>query len=420
MINYFYGPYIRVLREKYHVPQHKLAKKLFLSNGTLSKFEQGKQDMDFDTFSSAISFFEKQESDFIFSTNPEDLENPKIEIQKFIHLFIQLDYWKELPRLEERVPHFDSYGFFYEVLLEAFRLYLKKKPYTKEIDFLLAHLNQFEPVFVCLIQDLKGLDLKHKNRQIEGLLWFEKAKLLSNRLNYYGLTGLIEYHEIISYLDLFEPAKALSFCDSCRQHLQQAVSYRRIIVLDMNKASAFIPMNAIEEAKSIYKSLLAGADTFPDLDLKTTLWGNLSWCFFLQSDYEEAIKCAKQSHTHSKDFPDYWIPLVYGNFKLKKREEALDWIVQYEKFNFLDARSRFIGLFFKLVYHEIKQNDKMFDRIREQVLKKMNKFPYVELDETVYELIIIHAKRLQDIDGVLNAQEQLISFYKNKRIGKVK
>ncbi|WP_290146262.1 helix-turn-helix transcriptional regulator, partial [uncultured Dubosiella sp.] len=134
VINYFYGPYIRVLREKYHVPQHKLAKKLFLSNGTLSKFEQGKQDMDFDTFSSAISFFEKQESDFIFSTNPEDLENPKIEIQKFIHLFIQLDYWKELPRLEERVPHFDSYGFFYEVLLEAFRLYLKKKPYTKEID----------------------------------------------------------------------------------------------------------------------------------------------------------------------------------------------------------------------------------------------------------------------------------------------
>lgn len=84
---------------------------------------------------------------------------------------------------------------------------------------------------------------------------------------------------------------------------------------------------------------------------------------------------------------------------------------------------RVLGLldfFFKLVYHEIKQNDKMFDRIREQVLKKMNKFPYVELDETVYELIIIHAKRLQDIDGVLNAQEQLISFYKNKRIGKVK
>ncbi len=412
----FYGAYIHDLRRYYEISQKNLAKALHMSAPALSKMESGQQNMDYGTFRQCINYFNKVDPDYDFNENISKLSEAEQWINFCLQGFINLSYFDKLDKIkayldQEENKHSSAY-FLYKIV-EAFYNLFNEKGTMKEIENMRGTQYFQDDYSLAILYDLWGIIEDSTNPEIieNQTEILHKALSSAQRANHAGLTGLIEYHLIYRYDDLNQPIHALDLIESCKNHLQKAGAYRRILTVQMTEGVLYKKLRIYSKAMAIFHSLSLSKDQVMDNRIKTSLYTNLSWCLFMQEKDEQALEYAMQALSLGSTFPDIYIILAFSNYRLHQFDLARQYATEFLEKNFEEERAVLIGLFMKLVLAVLDQEPDIAS-LSYEITSLLPDFRAVELEIPFYSLLTDYYKSQNDFSGALDAQDKLVSYLK--------
>ncbi len=412
----FYGAYIHDLRRYYEISQKDLAKALHMSAPALSKMESGQQNMDYGTFRQCINYFNKVDPDYDFNENISKLSEAEQWINFCLQGFINLSYFDRLDEIkaylnQEENKHSSAY-FLYKIV-EAFYNLFNEKGTMKDIENLIGMQYFQDDYSLAILYDLWGIIEDSTNPEIieNQIEILHKALSSAQRANHTGLTGLIEYHLIYRYDDLNQPIHALDLIESCKNHLQKAGAYRRILEMQLTEGVLYKKLRIYSKAMSIYENLSTNKDQVMGNRIKTSLYTNLSWCLFMQEKDEQALAYAMQALSLGSTFPDVYIVLVFSNYRLRQFDLARQYATEFLEKNFEEKRAVLIGLFMKLVLAVLNQEPDIAS-LSYEITALLPDFRAVELEIPFYSLLTDYYKSKNDFSGALDAQDKLVSYLK--------
>lgn len=396
-----WGYYLCSLRQFYSISQKEMAKILEISPSTLSKVEQGQRNMKNEKVKLALTYFENQFSDYHFDKSLSKLSQSEKILEEALEDFIHLTYKNKLQKYENYLfesSNRDCFGFFNYKLVEIFYLTFIKKD-TLEAIRQLFDLNCFQDDRrLSILYDLFGcaLDGKDYDTLKQKLLYLKKAKRLCQETDHFeDLIGLIDYHIIRRYKELGMPEKTLSIFPECKQFLQNANAYIRLISLLAVEGCIYQQLNLYSSATTIYWELEKSCELLKtNLEMKSIAYDNLAWCEFVQQHFRQAIHYATYSYKLKSTFPDIYIILSFANIKLTQIQEALKWIECYKHQERISTREKFIGQFLYLLEKGIKSQKEGKNLIQdidiEEIIQNLPFFHDVELEIALYPFLVDH------------------------------
>lgn len=412
----FYGAYIHDLRRYYEIPQKDLAKALHVSKSTWSKMESGQQNMDYSMFHHCNDYFQKIDSDYNFNENVSKLSEAEQWIEFCLKEWINLSYFDNLDKIkayldQEENKHSSAY-FLYKIV-EAFYNLFNEKGSMKELKSLIETQYFQDNYSLAILYDLCGIiEDSSKPEIIENQIEIlRKALAYAQRANHTGLTGLIEYHLIYRYDDLNQPIHALDLIDSCKNHLQKAGAYRRILTVQMNEGILYRKVGFYTKSTEIYQNLQNNLSQIKDSKIQKSIYDNFSWCLFMQEKDEQALEYAKQALSLGSTFPDIYIVLAFSNYRLYQFDLARQYAIEFLGKNFEEERAVLIGLFMKLVLAVLDQEPDIAS-LASQITSLLPDFRAVELEIPFYSLLTDYYKSQNDFSRALDAQDKLVSYLK--------
>lgn len=118
----FYQNYLKCIRNKFYIGQSEIAEALYCSVSTYSKMEQGKKEIQFKDFETAIHFYEQKKEGYSFCFDKQKKEEAHTLIEKCITAFVyrtQKDMLDELKIYLNDPTNLHSHAFFETKLLET-------------------------------------------------------------------------------------------------------------------------------------------------------------------------------------------------------------------------------------------------------------------------------------------------------------
>lgn len=412
----FYGAYIHDLRRYYEIPQKDLAKALHVSKSTWSKMESGQQNMDYGMFHQCIDYFKKIDPDYDFNEKVSKLSEAEQWIDFCLQGFINLSYFDKLDEIkaylnQEENKHSSAY-FLYKIV-EAFYNLFNEKGTMKDIENMIETQYFQDDYSLAILYDLWGIIEDSTNPEIieNQIKILHKALAYAQRANHAGLTGLIEYHLIYRHDDLNQPIHALDLIEPCKNHLQKAGAYRRILTVQMADGVLYKKLRIYSKAIAIFHSLSLNKDQVMDNRIKTSLYDNIAWCLFMQEKDEQALEYAMQALSLGSTFPDIYIVLAFSNYRLRQFDLARRYATEFLEKNFEEERAVLIGLFMKLVLAVLDQEPDIAS-LSYEITALLPDFRAVELEIPFYSLLSDYYKSKNDFSSALDAQDKLVSYLK--------
>ena len=323
----FYPLYTQYLRQYYEISQKDLAKSTGISNSSLSKIEAGKQEMDEKTFKKLMEYFESLDYEFHFSFDLSFAIEAEKQIHKYVRSFLMMTYdsmIEELGRFLEKENYWHSFAFFHMEFLQILYDNFRDVDCTENVKSLID-LAYFQDDFhLAMLYDLyavsiSSMDEQVLKRQIHAL---KKALGYCQRTDETGLRGLILYHLILKQKTAND-ILALQHLEECEQCLEKAGAYRRLLYAKLNKGNVYGKFGLYPFAEEIYSNLEQSQSQInTNKDITPKIYECSSWCFLVQGKYEEAIKQAQKAESLHSRFPDIYITLAYGYYKLKDLEAS--------------------------------------------------------------------------------------------------
>jgi len=362
----FYAAYIQELRKYYEVPQKDLAKILHVSNSSLSRMESGQVNMDVDLFDQVIEYFEKYDPDYKFNRKIAQLEEVEQWIYRCVQDFIHLSYFEKLDEMkiyldQENNKH--SFAYFHYKIVESF------------------------------------YDLFQNTGTVEDI-----KKIIDTQ--YF----VSEYYVSILY-DLYVIIDDVADLKNCKDHLQQAGAYRRILTVQMNEVILYRKLRIYSKAIEIFTNLSVNKEQVIDHQILTSLYDNFSWCLFMQEKDEQALEYAMRSRELGSSFPDIYIVLVFSSYRLKRfdqcRQFAQEFIDQERK----EDRALTIKLFMQLMIKVLNQELDVFD-LEAQITSLLPFYRAIELEIPFYSSLIDYYLQQNDLEQVIVLQEKLTQYLK--------
>ncbi len=410
----FYGAYILDLRKEYEISQKKLAKILHISNSTLSKMESGQQNMNIETFNSAIQYFETYDQNYHFNKEISKLKEAEDWVDRCVREFVDLSYENTLCEFKgylNNESNIHSFAYFHYRLVHSFYNLFLGKGSMKEVQHIINSQYFINEYYLALLYELLGIiedtsDPDMTKRQIRAL---QKASSLAQHTHRRDLSGLIEYHLIYRYGDVGQFLDALNLVAQCIDNLQQAGAYRRILTVRMNEGILYRNLNLYSKAIEIYQNIINNYSQIKDPIIQKEIFDNLAWCKFMQQNDEEAIIYALKGLDMGSLFPDLYIVLVFSNFRLKNHEQAEHFAREFIRKKTNGKRSSFIKLFMKLLL-SILNNEQDITDLSTQILSMLPQYHAVELEIPLYCLLIEHYQKQNDFQAVIQYQTLLIQY----------
>lgn len=167
--------------------------------------------------------------------------------------------------------------------------------------------------YLAILYDLLGILEDSPNLEVIGsqIQYLQQALRYAQTIDHFGFVGLIEYHLIYRYDDLNKPIQALELVENCKDHLQRAGAYRRILTVQMNEGILYRKLRIYSKAIKIFTNLSINKDQIMDPMIKTAIYDNFAWCLFMQEKDEQALDYAIRSRSLKSSFLDIYILLVF-------------------------------------------------------------------------------------------------------------
>ena len=412
----FYAAYIQELRKYYEVPQKDLAKILHVSNSSLSRMESGQANMDVDLFNHAIEYFEKYDPDYKFNRKIAQLEEAEQWIDRCVQDFIHLSYFKKLDEMkiyldQENNKH--SFAYFHYKIVESFYDLFQNTGTAEDIKKIIDSQYFVSEYYVSILYDLCGIiedaiDLDVIGSQIQ---YLQKALRCARQIDHHGLIGLIEYHLMYRLDDLNKPMQALELVKNCKEHLQQAGAYRRILTVQMNEGILYRKLRIYSKAIEIFTNLSVNKEQVIDHQILTSLYDNFSWCLFIQEKDEQALEYAMRSRELGSSFPDIYIVLVFSSYRLKRFDQCKNFAQEFIDQERKEDRALTIKLFMQLMIKVLNQELDVFD-LEAQITSLLPFYRAIELEIPFYSSLIDYYRQQNDLEQVIVLQEKLIQYLK--------
>ncbi len=408
----FYQNYLKCIRNKFYIGQSEIAEALYCSVSTYSKMEQGKKEIQFKDFETAIHFYEQKKEGYSFCFDKQKKEEAHTLIEKCITAFVyrtQKDMLDELKIYLNDPTNLHSHAFFETKLLEMLYEYFADLPFQERLPFLLEHMELFDPMDQSIIYDLQGLSqLRAYNEKAE--ISFQAAKTTCILLNIPGWTGLIDHHLILTYLRFMKPEKAFPLLEDCGREFQNAGAHHRLLNLKFNQAHCFMKLGLHQEANRIFINLIQTYHQVANEQFLKLVYENYSWNQFLQKNYAVAVDLCQKALALDSLFPDLYITLSYSFYQLGEKEKALAFIEEFRSQNRNDERSKMVLKFLDVLESNLLGHVKTFERLAWKLLPKLSQWKDLEVDLLVYQMLIDHYKTLDDEHQLCIVQEQMIRF----------
>lgn len=412
MESLFYRNYLKYLRNEFYIAQSEIADFLYCSISTYSKMEQGKKEISFEDFKTAIRFYEKKKKGYSFCFDKNKKKEAEDLIRKCIIAFIYRSQKEILDELESYLAdpsHLHSYAFFETRLLEMIYDYFADLPFQERLPFILEHMDLYDHTEQSLIYDLLGLSqLRTYIKKAETS--FQSAKSLSLLLNIPGWTGLIDHHLILTYLRFMKPEKAFPLLEECNREFHDAGAHRRLLNLKFNQAHCFMKLGLFNEADKTYLNLIQTYDQVDTERFVAMVYSNYSWSKLLQKKYAEAIKLAQTAIQLKTNFEDVYITLSYSFYQLGEPEKALSAITDFRSQERTDPRPKMVMKFLEVLECYLLKDYPAFEHRANQLLPLLPEWKDLEVDLLVYQMLIDYHKAKQNEHELCGIQEKMIKF----------
>lgn len=410
----FYRLYTQHLRKYYGFSQQDLARSIKISNSSLSKIEVGKQEMDEKTFKKVISFFEKIDDEFHFDFDPLRVDEIEEWIQKGVNAFVMMTYDAfafEMKEILEDPKYLCSFAYFHRQILEYLYDNFKDIDCMEEVKDLID-IGYFEDDYhLAVLYDLYGVAVYSMDKKV--LDWQRDA--LNTALGHCykvgseGLHGLILYHLIMNQKISGNTIFSLEHFDECEHYLQKAGAYRRLIYLELNKVNIYAELHLYPLAEKIFEMLKNTQSQIDEKSINSKIYGSYSWCALIQRKYEEAVEKAHKAIKLGSHFPDLYITIAYGNYKLGNIDTAKQTISRFRNQFHSDSRADFINLFFSLL-EKVLENKRIPDYLIERMLKKLPNYRDVDLEMILYPFLIEYYQSNKEWKNASLIQDQYIDY----------
>lgn len=182
-----------------------------------------------------------------------------------------------------------------------------------------------------------------------------------------------------------------------------------MIYLKLNKGNIYAELHLYPLLKKYSKCLRILNHKSMKKSISSKIYGSYSWYLLVQRKYEEAVEKAHKAIKLGSHFPDLYITIAYGNYKLGNVDTAKQTISRFRNQFRSDSRADFINLFFSLL-EKVLENKRIPDYLIERMLKKLPNYRDVDLEMILYPFLIEYYQSNEEWKNTSLIQDHYIDY----------
>lgn len=376
------GNVIKTIRLYNDITLTELSRKIGITQSRISKIERGIESASEDT----LQKLEKGFSITIERNNESKIIIDKIYTEFLNRLFDDDDYQSFYDNISIDYLKLMTSNDFYKILICEYIIAIGKndEKYCYNLEKTLSQL-KLDRISYQIFSHYNGY-LQFILGNIETAINIYKETLTINFNP--RIYGMIHYHLALAYKSKYQLVEMYKSLTLAKEYFLEYTSYRRLLYCDMNLATVYSRLGAVNEAIYVYERCIKLMTSMNSPSyLKAMAYRNIAWIHIQSENYTQAIevlKLAEQIKPNNQLVILYniWCYYMIGNHKntdtwIKKGDKIIkDYILEFNFIkNLYDSRNN-QNIFKKLI------NDCLI------LLKSLNKTQDYELI-SFYEDILI-------------------------------